>query len=194
MSRGTMALMEWEHTVGDYVRLEAETEQKHEYYEGRIVAMGGGTIDHARLASRVGFLLGQQLDGKPCAVYSSDARVRVLATGLITYPDLSIGCGPVEVDVDDPLAQTNPTVLVEVTSPSSERHDRGTKLAHYKRILSVQEVVLVSHRERLIEVVRRCENGEWIVERGNAGERVQVVSIGCTLDVDAVYHDARSAS
>ena len=192
-----MALMDGRpnYTIEEYVDLEEYSNLKHEYYDGQIWAMGGGTIEHARLATAISRLLGNQLDGRPCAVYSSDARVRVVATGLDTYPDLSIGCGPIENDVEDRLAQTNPSVLIEVTSNTSEKYDRGAKFEHYKLISSLREYVIVSHRERAIDVFRRGDDGAWfLAARGGPGERVTLTSIGCELDVDAVYRDPRAIS
>ncbi|MFN0252365.1 MAG: Uma2 family endonuclease [Kofleriaceae bacterium] len=195
MSRGKLArMMDWEYTIQEYVRLEEHSNLKHEYLDGEIRAMGGGSLDHARVGAKVARILGVQLDGQPCDVYSSDARIRVLAANLITYPDVIVGCGPVETDVDDPYAMLNPTVVAEVTSPSSERYDRGRKLAAYKRVQSIRDIVIVSHRDRAIEVHHRQEDGTWSVASANAGERAHVPSIRCVLEVDAVYHEARSAS
>lgn len=206
MSRGTIARMAWQYTIEEYVRLEESSPIKHEYIKGEIrvmgggieidgrVVMGGGTIAHARISMKIGRLLGNQLEGRPCEAYSSDARLRVLAADLITYPDVVVGCGPVEQDVDDHCAMLNPTVVVEVTSPSSEDYDRGGKLDYYKLVPSVRDVVIVSHRERRIEVHHREDDGTWTLAQGKTGERVQLMSIQCVLDVDAVYHDARLAS
>lgn len=194
MTRATLALMDWQHSIADYVRLEDESSIKHEYLDGVIRAMGGGTLDHARIASKIGYMLRSQLEGRPCEVYSSDARIRIVAANLITYPDVIVGCGPVEQDVEDHCAMLNPTVVVEVTSPSSDVYDRGRKLLCYQRVPSLREVVIVSHRERAIEVHRREDDGTWSVRRAIAGERIDLASIACSLDVDAVYHDARAAS
>lgn len=194
MTRATLALMDWQHSIADYVRLEDESSIKHEYLDGVIRAMGGGTLDHARIASKIGYLLRSQLEGRPCEVYSSDARIRIVAANLITYPDVIVGCGPVEQDVEDHCAMLNPTVVVEVTSPSSDVYDRGRKLLCYQRVPSLREVMIVSHRERAIEVHRREDDGTWSLRRAVAGERIELASIVCTLDVDAVYHDARAAS
>jgi Uma2 family endonuclease len=191
MKGGILAVMDRpHHTIEDYVKLEEFSNLKHEYLDGQIYAMGGGTLEHARLAMAIGRQLGNQLEGRRCAIYSSDARVRVQQTGLDTYPDITIACSPPEVDTEDPLAQVNPTVLVEVTSKSSEKYDRGAKFEHYKRIPSLREYVVVSHREPAIDVFRRGEDGTWsLAERGGAGAQVTVASLGCTLDVDPIYRD-----
>jgi Uma2 family endonuclease len=180
------------YTVKEYFDLEEHSNLKHEYYAGQIWAMGGGTLDHSRIAMEIGFHVRRQLEGRPCAVYTSDGRVKT-ASGLHTYPDITVGCGSVATDAEDPNAQINPSVIVEVTSPSSERYDRGAKLRHYQTIETLQEVVIVSHRERAIDVFRRGEDGTWSrAEHADAGQRVTLTSIGCELDVDAIYRDPRA--
>jgi Uma2 family endonuclease len=99
------------------------------------------------------------LEGKPCEVFTSALRVRVVATGLATYPDVTVVCGKLEVDPDDSATVLNPAVLVEVLSDSTAEYDRGEKLDHYRKITSLREVLLVSHREPAIEVWRRDEAG-----------------------------------
>ena len=171
MSRGILAVMDLEdgpiQTVADYVRVEEESNLKHEFYDGQIRAMTGGSLEHARLAMALALQLGPQLEGKPCIIYSADLRVRIQATGVITYPDVSIYCEPPIPDLEDKLAHINPTLLVEVTSKSSEKYDRGKKYEHYKRISSLREYVIVSQTQRLIEVYRRSADGTWsLAEQG----------------------------
>jgi Uma2 family endonuclease len=107
------------YTYNDYVALERMSNVKHEFIDGDIYAMAGGSPEHAELQVRVSTALGTQL-GDRCHVYSSDLRVRVLATGLGTYPDVSVLCGPVERDLEEKTAVVNPTVIVEVLSNSTE--------------------------------------------------------------------------
>jgi Uma2 family endonuclease len=178
-----------QYTFRDYLRLEADANVKHEFLAGEIYAMAGGTPEHAAIAMNVGTVLNVQLRGRPCRVFSSDLRVRVLETGLTTYPDVSVVCGPLERDPEDANTATNPTVLVEVTSPSSESYDRGSKLGHYQRMPSLCEIVVVSHRERRIEVHRRDEDGTWNVETLGPGGTATLASITCELPVDEVYRD-----
>jgi len=174
-------------TLAEYVRLEEHANVKHEFLDGLIWAMAGGTLEHAAMASAINASLASQLRGRPCQVYTSDARVRVVATGLDTYPDLSVACGHVERDAEDKNALTNPVLLVEVTSDGTEGYDRGDKLEHYKRIPSLREVVIVSHREHRIDVHRRGETGEWTVTQTREKGRAELASIGATLDVEDLY-------
>jgi Uma2 family endonuclease len=173
----------------EYVRLEAYSNVRHEFLDGVIYAMAGGTPEHAALAARVIQRLGAQLQGRPCEVFTSDLRVRVAATGLATYPDVTVVCGKLEVDPEDPASVLNPTVLVEVLSDSTAEYDRGEKLDHYREITSVREVVLVSHREPVVEVWRRDQTGAWSSQATRAGETVQLRSIGCNILIDDLYRD-----
>ena len=173
----------------DYVRLEAYANVRHEFHSGVIYAMAGGTPLHAHLAGRVIDLLGPQLRGSRCKLFPSDLRVRVAATGLATYPDVTIVCGPLRTDPEDANAVVNPTVLVEVLSESTADYDRGEKLDHYKRIETAREIVLVSHREPLLEVWRRDATGAWSSHTARAGDRVLLPSIARELAVDDLYRD-----
>jgi hypothetical protein len=114
------------HTYREYLALEAKSDVKHEYCDGKIFATSGGSPEHGRLAAKVIQLLGQQLGGRPCATFSSDVRIRVQATGLTTYFDASVVCGGLERDVEDRDALVNPVVLVEVFLPRP-RHTIGKK-------------------------------------------------------------------
>jgi Uma2 family endonuclease len=108
----------------EYLALEASSNVKHEFLDGQIYGMAGGTPEHAALAAAtIGILFGQ-LRGGPCRVYDADLRIRVLATSLATYPDAAVVCGPLERDPADPDGVTNPTLLVEVLSSSTEEYDR----------------------------------------------------------------------
>src|SRR5690606_11859443 len=141
---------------------ERESRLKHEFNNGTILAMAGGSRRHNALASRVIAAL-EAARKPPCIVFSSDQKVRVLATGRTTYPDASVVCGSIEGDPADPSGVTivNPTLLVEVLSPSTEHDDRGSKWLHYQQIASLQEYVLVSQAEARLERFRRLPSGAW---------------------------------
>jgi Uma2 family endonuclease len=175
------------HTFTEYVRLEEESTVRHEFVGGRIYAMAGGTPERSALKVAMILRLGRAVEGGRCRVYDSDLRVRVRKTGLCTYPDASVVCGPREVDPEDKNTVTNPTLLVEVTSGSTEEYDRGEKFEHCSEIASLDEYVLVSHRERAIEVRRREASGTWTVATARSGERAELRTIGCTIEVDALY-------
>jgi Uma2 family endonuclease len=131
-----------------------------------------------------------QIRGGRCRVHDSDLRVRVLGTGLATYPDLTVVCGPSERDPNDENAVTNPTLLVEVLSRSTEDYDRGDKFEHYKRIPTLQQYMLISHREREVEVWSRTRHNDWTRVVAQAGGRVALESIAAEFAVDDLYDAA----
>jgi Uma2 family endonuclease len=177
----------------EYVRIEEESGIKHEYLAGQIYAMAGGTPQHSAIATAIAGDLRAALRGGRCSVYGSDLRVRVRKTGLGTYPDVSVVCGSHELDPENKNTVTNPILIVEVASKSTEKYDRGEKFEHYKQIRSLQEYVLVSRRERAIEVWRRTRSG-WTSYVARAGEQAKLSSVGVTLDVDAIYQAANPAA
>jgi len=181
------------YSIEDYVRLEEAANVKHEFFDGRIFAMAGGTPEHGALAVRVATALSNQLRGKRCNVYSSDTRIRVGPTGLATYPDVSVVCGSEQRDREDRLALANPVVLVEVMSPTTEAYDRGDKLEHYKRIPTLQEVVLVAQDRPMVEVWRRGQDG-WSSVRVAEGQVARLESIGCDLDTTELFRDPFAAN
>jgi Uma2 family endonuclease len=170
----------------EYLDLEEASNVRHEYADGQIYAMAGGTPEHAALAVSVSAALHGQLAGGPCRVFSSDLRVRVPASGVATYPDVTVVCGPLDRDPESPTSVTNPVVLVEILSDATEEYDRGEKFDQYKQLASLLEYVLVSQREPLIEVHRREPGGGWSSHVGRSGS-IHLLSIGCALDVDAIY-------
>jgi Uma2 family endonuclease len=176
------------YTYQDYVWLEEESSTRHEFLAGEIVAMAGGTPEHAAMAAEVIRQLGDRLLGGPCRVFTSDLGVRVMATGLATYPDASVVCGSPERDPEKKTNVTNPRLLVEVTSDSTEAYDRGEKLEHYKQIPSLEAVVIISHREPRAEVWSRSRGSrEWSGEAAGKGETAFVEALNCGLDVDAIW-------
>jgi Uma2 family endonuclease len=175
------------YTYEQYVGLEEESSIRHEYLDGEIYAMAGGSPDHAALAAVVISLLRPQLP-RGCRVFTSDLRVRIPATGLSTYPDAAIVCGRTTRAADDGLAVINPVLLVEVTSDSTEDYDRGEKLRHYKQIPSLREILIVAHREPHLTLHRR-EATEWISLDARNGETVALEAVAARLSVDDVYRD-----
>src|SRR5260370_40930549 len=143
-------------TYADYVALEMLSSSKHEFLDGEIYAMAGGSEEHSALAAEILRVLGNAVGDRPCRVHTSDLRVYVEAVGLATFPDGSVICGPLQQHDPSPTATAlNPMILVEVTSDSSEGYDRGPKLEYYRTIPTLRESVVVSHRERWIVVETR---------------------------------------
>lgn len=175
------------YTYAEYLAIEADSPIRHEYLDGEIYAMAGGTPDHAALAAVLIRLIG---DGLPagCRVFTSDLRVRVPPTGLSTYPDAAVVCGPTRRAMDDALAVVNPVLLVEVTSPSTEEYDRGEKLHHYQQLPDLREVLIVSHRGAGLTLHRRADGG-WTTLSAGRGASLELASLGARIAVDDVYRE-----
>ena len=177
-------------SFADYLRLEESSGAKHEFIDGRVWAMAGGSPEHAAVAMSVGAWLTGQLRGRPCRVFSSGLRLRVLETGLSTYADITVVCGPLETHPEDTKGHTviNPALVVEVLSPSTESYDRGEKLAHYKRMPSLREIVLVAHDERRVEVWRRTD-AAWTLHVYRGEEAARLDTAGSDLPLEEVFRD-----
>jgi len=170
-----------------YLALERDTDTRHEWLDGRVYAMAGGSLLHSELKALVVGELLRVARACGCKVFDSDAKVRVLATGLATYPDASVVCGVVQTDPGDDHAITNPSVLVEVLSEGTEAYDREEKFAHYRRIPSLKDYVLVSQRARRVEVFSRSVDGQWLFSVAEAGETLRLTAMSGAIAVDEVY-------
>jgi Uma2 family endonuclease len=175
-------------TYSEYVAIANDSSVKYEYVGGELVAMAGGSVAHARLISRLTAILDRSLEGKACIVLPSDMRIRIRAADRATYPDLFVVCGEPERDPDDDHAVIKPTVIVAVLSDSSNESDRTDKFAAYRRLASLREYVLVSQRERRIEVYRR-DGRRWYLDEAGTGERMHLESIAIEIAVDDAYVD-----
>jgi Uma2 family endonuclease len=172
----------------DYLAVEESNPVRHEFLDGEIYAMAGGTILHAALTVAASFALSTNLTGR-CRVFSSDLRVRCLATGLACYPDVTVICGNVETDPESKDTVANPTVVVEALSPATIDYDLGEKFENYRQISSLQAVVYVWQDRRQIEV--RARTGDaWRTETVGAGGVAALDALACTLDVSALYDRA----
>lgn len=182
-------------TYAEYLELERSSDQKHIFVDGAILAMSGGSPRHAQLAARIISELGRKLAGKPCQAFTSDLRVLVRRTELhrhlATYPDVTVICGSVEHDPSDDDAATNPLVLVEVVSKTSQKYDREEKFALYRRIPSLRAYLVVEQDERAIEVATRNEDGSWTLREFTQGA-APIPPLECALSLDEIYADPLS--
>ena len=173
----------------EYLAFErAQTDAKHEYLDGEITAMSGASLEHNLIAVNVLTALRTQMRGRPCNVFSGDMRVKVSATGLYTYPDISALCGERQLEDDTFDTLLNPSVIIEILSPSTEAYDRGVKFAHYQSIESLQVYALIAQDKRRIEIYRRQESDNWLysaVEGLDA--KVSLDAISCELTAADVY-------
>lgn len=171
----------------EYLALDRGAGFKSEYIDGRIVAMAGASREHSLIGVNISTALNLQLRHRPCEVHGSDLRVKVADSGLFTYPDVTIVCEePIFVDTElDTLV--NPTVIVEVLSPTTEAYDRGEKFARYQEIDALREYVLVAQDRPRVERFRR-QGDDWLLTTWTEpGTAVDLPSIGCTLALDAIY-------
>jgi Uma2 family endonuclease len=177
-------------TYAAYLVAEETADIKHEYLRGEVFAMAGGTPTHARLAAAVIRELSNALADRPCEVFTSDLRVRIEATDLSTYPDVTVVCGDLEHSNIDVNAAINPILIVEVLSESTEAYDRGEKFSHYRRLPSLREYLLVSPQAPRLEAYARNAEGEWVLHEAGAGESLALRSLdGVRLQTDAIYRN-----
>jgi len=179
-------------SLAEYFAAEQASEERHEWIDGVVYAMSRGSPEHGRLVSAINRELGLAHKGR-CAVYSESTMLFVQAANLSTYADVTLVCGPVLTMTVKKNGRSlgeaviNPTVIVEVLSPSTERYDRQEKFAYFRQLPSLEEYVLVSQDVRRIEVFRRPADarGSWICEAAGDGEEITVG--GSAFQVDAVY-------
>ncbi len=182
------------YTYAEYVALEQGSSVKHEFQDGEIYAMAGGSEEHSALAAEVLRALGNAIGERDCRVHTSDLRIYVEAVGLATFPDGAVVCGALAQHGPSPRATAlNPIVLVEVTRDSSEEYDTGAKLEAYLTIPSLRAYVVVSHRERRITVHQRANEGAWISRVAIPGGAVAVDVLATALVVDDIFRRSQIA-
>jgi len=175
-------------TVQEYLALERQSETKHEYVNGKIIAMAGESANHGLIMFGVGGALRQQLRGRGCYVYPSDLRVRIDALGIYTYPDVTVTCSTSQFGEERPDTLLNPTLIVEILSPSTEIADRTTKFARYRRIPTFREYVLIAQNKPLIEHYVRQDNGTWLWSAiEGVEESIYLPTIDCTFTLTDIY-------
>lgn len=175
-------------TPEQYLTIERQADHKSEYVNGEMYAMSGGTKQHNLITVNVASSLHAQLRKKPCLVYSSDQRVKVSRTGLYTYPDITVVCGESEFDDDQQDTLLNPTVIIEVLSKSTAGYDRNEKFAHYRKLETLREYVLIAQTGYRVEHYLRQSDGNWLLsEIDQIGEIISLSSIECTLALSDVY-------
>jgi Uma2 family endonuclease len=148
-------------TPEQYLHRERNAEFRSEYLRGEMFAMAGASANHNLIVGNCVQNIGQQLKKKPCRVYPSDLKLRIQATGLYTYPDLSVVCGEPQLESDHGDVLLNPVVLIEVLSDSTEAYDRGKKFEHYRTIPSLKHYVLVAQDRHSIDCFSLNPDGSW---------------------------------
>jgi Uma2 family endonuclease len=177
-------------TPEEYLRLEMAAEIKHEYHAGEILAMSGGTYAHSRITMNAGRSIGNRLEGSPCFALDSNMRVWLAKQGRYVYPDVSIVCGQPQFDPSDVnlTTITNPKLIVEVLSPSTEAYDRGAKFSAYRDLESMVEYVLISQDQPSIETFVRRPEGHWLFAAWQGVEAVaKLQSLQIDIPLSEVY-------
>ncbi len=179
-------------TPEQYLEIERAAEYKSEYFNGEMFPMGtfamaGAAENHNLVVANTLRDLSQQLRHRPCKVYPSDMRVRVSSTGLYTYPDLTVVCGSAEFLDRRRDTLLNPTLIVEVLSPSTEAYDRGRKFDHYRAIESFREYLLLPS-DRIHADLFTLQEGRWVLTSADRLEdSLSLESIGCRLAMADLY-------
>jgi Uma2 family endonuclease len=175
-------------TEAGYLAFDRESEVKHEFIDGRVYAMSGASEAHNLIAGSIYVSLYTQLRGRPCKVYPSDMKLRTPSTRSYTYPDISVVCGDAEFDGDSRDILLNPTVVIAVLSPNTERFDRGRKFQRYRELEPLQEYVLVAQDSPHMERFARQDSGLWqLSEVHGLQASLSLTSIACVLRLADIY-------
>ncbi len=172
----------------DYLRLERESDVRHEFHAGEIVAMVGASRAHNLIAGNTYASLHAQLRKRPCEIYNNDMRVRVPVANLYTYPDITVTCGESQFADEEFDTLLNPTIIIEILSPSTESYDRGKKFQHYRTIRSLKEYLLITQDAYHIDhFVRQGEINWLLTTYDGPTATVHLASIDCTLMLTDLY-------
>jgi Uma2 family endonuclease len=177
------------YTPEEYLELERKADYKSEYINGEIYAMAGASAAHITLIGNIWGEIRQQHKGRSCRSYAMDMRVQVKPTGMYTYPDLVVACG--ERNFSDAKHDTliNPTLIIEILSPTTEAYDRGEKFAHYRKLPSLQEYILVSQDKMRVERYTR-QGEDWLLsEISDPNSTLNLTSINCAIPLTDIYTD-----
>jgi Uma2 family endonuclease len=180
------------YSIEEYLRIERDSSIKHEYIDGEILAMAGGSAARSTIILNFNGELRNLLKGKPCRPYESNLRIRIPRTPLYTYPDGFVVSGPLQFDPLDVKRETvvNPRMIAEVLSPTSEAYDRGDKFKYYRQIDSLAEYVLVSQNVPLVETFFRQPDGTWLFSAfSDLTSSVRLSSIEISLPMSEIYAD-----
>jgi Uma2 family endonuclease len=174
-------------TPTEYLAWEQQQEFRHEYVDGEVYAMTGGTLNHSEIASNFTSILKQHLKGSGCRILNSDAKVQILESNSYLYPDVSVTCD--DLDRSATKFISYPCLIVEVLSPTTEAYDRGDKFARYRRSTTLQDYVLVSTNAMRIDLYQRNERSRWEILSYDAGDVIDLPSVNLNIPVAQIYED-----
>ena len=182
-------------TPEQYLALERAAAYKSEYFRGEVFTMAGASPTHVLMVSNIVAALHGQLRRRPCTVYATDLRLKVNASGLYTYPDITVVCGEPQFDDDQKDTLVNPTLIVEVLSESTQDYDRGGKFAQYRKMPSFAEYVLVAQDECHVEHFVKQADGPWLLsETDRLADVLTLSSIECTSLLSDIYEKVQFPS
>jgi Uma2 family endonuclease len=171
----------------EYLANEAQSQVKHEYVDGQVYAMAGGSDAHATIALNLASGLRNHIRGTGCRVFMSDMKARIEPLNIFYYPDVMVTCDPRDREL--PLFKRHPCLIVEVLSNSTEAFDRGDKFADYQHLESLKEYVLISQKRQRVDCFQRNPEGFWALYFFNPGDTVHLISVDFQISVDALYED-----
>lgn len=177
-------------SVAEYLAFERSSETKHEYIAGRILAMSGASAAHNVITANTLANIHRQVSERNCTVFPGDMRLGIVPQNIYVYPDITVVCGDVEFSDAEQDTLLNPTVIIEVLSPSTENYDRGKKSHYYRAIPTLQEYLLIAQDEPYIEHFVRYSAHQWLFSEVTAEQgSVHLASIDCTLQLKDIYNN-----
>ena len=174
-------------TYQDYLALEATSDQRHVFWDGEIFAMAGGSVKHDTLESNLHGLLFTALRGRPCRPYTGNRRLRALDSERAVFADVVVVCGPMSTHPEDATATSNPTVVFEVLSKSTEAFDRGDKFSYYRTFPTLRSVVFLSQRAVHVERYIRGEGDDWNLRDLGLTGVLDLPELGTRLSLAEIY-------
>jgi Uma2 family endonuclease len=185
-----MPVQKHSYSIDEYLNLEANADGRHEYHDGEILAVAGGSPEQSFIIINICGELRNALKGKPCRVAESNLRVRIPRPPRYVYPDASVICGPLQLDPDDAEQHSilNPKVIVEILSRTTEGYDRGEKFTQYRQIESFEEYILISQDRPNFESFLRQPDGAWSIETCTELQDIaRVRSLGIEIPMSEIY-------
>jgi Uma2 family endonuclease len=180
------------YTIQEYLEMEQVSQEKHEDYEGEIFAMSGSKVTHNIIAMDTSTLFTSKLKGKPCRPFNSDQRIHIEKNSLFTYPDISIVCGDIETRNNDDWNILNPTVIVEILSPSTRDYDRGQKFKLYRDIPSLKEYILIDSETINVEIFFLNNENHWELREYKSIENFFILdSVQVKLELKEIYEGTK---
>jgi len=182
------ALQREYYTAEQYLEMDRKAERRSEYVDGEIMEMAGASREHNRITINIGSALLVQLRGSSCEPFTTDLRVKGRATGAYLFPDVVVGCAPLEFEDEALDILLDPVVIMEVLSPTTEKDDRSWKFAHYRRLETLTDYIMLSQYQPFVEHYTRGADDKWVLTdlRGPAAV-LRLPSIGCDLPMPVIY-------